>query len=640
MAEIRKESLQFYKYLCHKIGTQVDVRTRRLSFIICDILNHPLKRNAFKFFPEISSGSKAEGLNLNGSDVDIMLIDIRFEVYESENEAVHGRNVALIMDTVDTPHCFSKLRLHTNYNRIVDFYGRFKRFIHFEGSKRLLSSELYKEHNMTLVRKAAPKFNTIHGPCISDKKERYDFATCLKCSKWISQAQPWINRPRAAWPTPENIEKIINCGVLFVPIGCKESTIENLQWRISFSVSEKILIFSFNHTQLLCYALLKIFLKEIIEKYEDLKGLICSYFLKTLMFWISEEYNLSIWTPCNIISCFKLCLRRLLYCIKYSTLLHFFIPDNNLFYLRYNEQNKATLIKVINDAYNKNIECFSSSKTLNDYQRFVAGISDGSFSIVSEIMKFFSSGLASSKHGNMFCLLRYYLYHSRSSLSRDIFTLFISYANASELQHSQNHRKHNKEQYFTCRRYISQLLISVHSDAVSSWLLLASFFYSHKEYMTSILLIDYVLSKYTDEKLEAPNGVWLGFNRNQQLMLNSTKHENLLTVLKSFTIQDVRFIENSQIIPFEMQKVIMINENRVVHPKPFAHFLSFLCFYHLRDFTSCRRSMYQLNQIVKDCNSFQMCRVGNTVQLKYLQDSRHLNLIDLVYTVKFLAISH
>ncbi|CAC5412896.1 unnamed protein product [Mytilus coruscus] len=158
--------------------------------------------------------------------------------------------------------------------------------------------------------------------------------------------------------------------------------------------------------------------------------------------------------------------------------------------------------------------------------------------------------------------------------------------------------------------------------------------------MASILLIDYVFSKYTDEKLEAPNGVWLGFNRNQQLMLNSTKHENLITVLKAFTIQDVRFISNSQMIPFEMQQVIMMNDNRIIHPRPFAHFLSFLCYYHLRDLTSCRRSMYQLNQIVKDCNSVQISRVGSTVQLKYLQDSKHLNLIDLVYTVKFLGISH
>ncbi|XP_076100945.1 uncharacterized protein LOC143070586 [Mytilus galloprovincialis] len=633
MAESRRESLLFYKYLCNKIGTKVDVRTRRLSFIICDMHNHPYKRSMLKLFPQISSGSKAEGLDLSGSDVDIMLIDNRFEVYESERKVVQGRKVVLIMDTEDTPHCFSKLRLLTDYNCAYDISGRFKRFLHFEGSKCLLSSELYKMHNLNIIRQDAPKFDTIHGPCISDPNERYDFAHCLKCAKWISQAQPWIHRPRVAWPNAYSIEKIIKCGVLFVPIGSKGSSIENLQWRISFSVAEKILIFSFNHTQLLCYALLKIFLKEIIDKHEDLKGLICSYFLKTLMFWISEEYHSSFWTPCKIIFCYKTCLRRLLYCIKYSTLLHFFIPDNNLLYLRLNEQKKATLMKLIRDAYNQDIKCFASSKTLNDYQNYITGKCNRFVSIEGEILKIFSNGQALLNHGNVFCLLKSFLYHSRSSLSRDIFTLFLSHANSRESQRSRIHSKHNVLQYFTHRRIISQLLISVHSDAASGWLMLATFFYNHKKYMESILIIDYILSKCTDEKIEAPKGVWLGFNRNQQLMLKSIKHENLITVLKAFTIQEVRFCDNSQILPIELQPVLMPDINLCIHPKPFAQILRFLCFYHLHDLTPCRHIVYQLNQIVKDNKLFQYCRVGNTLQLNYSQESRHFSFFDMCYIV-------
>lgn len=59
-----------------------------------------------------------------------------------------------------------------------------------------------------------------------------------------------------------------------------------------------------------------------------------------------------------------------------------------------------------------------------------------------------------------------------------------------------------------------------------------------KKYTASILLLDYALSKCTDEKIKVPtlNAVWLGFDRNHQLMLNLTKHENLITVLKAFTI--------------------------------------------------------------------------------------------------------
>jgi hypothetical protein len=65
-----------------------------------------------------------------------------------------------------------------------------------------------------------------------------------------------------------NIKDIVSTiesyGVLLVPIGCKNSPNERLEWRISFFVAEKHMIYSFSHTQLLCYALLKHLLKEVI----------------------------------------------------------------------------------------------------------------------------------------------------------------------------------------------------------------------------------------------------------------------------------------------------------------------------------------------------------------------------------------
>lgn len=179
MTKGERESLLFYKYLCHKIGAEEDIRTRRLGFISCDIHNHPHICNAFKLFPQISSGSKAEGLNLSGSDVDIMLIDIRFEVYESEYEAVQGQKVVLIIDTEDTPPCFSCLLLCTDFRSVADEKGKFKRFLHFEGSEVLLSSELYKLHHLNIVRQSGSSFNKIHGPSISDDKDHFDFAYSL-----------------------------------------------------------------------------------------------------------------------------------------------------------------------------------------------------------------------------------------------------------------------------------------------------------------------------------------------------------------------------------------------------------------------------------------------------------------------------
>ncbi|XP_076116754.1 uncharacterized protein LOC143084230 [Mytilus galloprovincialis] len=263
------ESLNFYKYICQKIGSEEVVNIRRLAFVIYDI-GHRLTI--------MTSGSKGEGLNLNGSDLDIMCFDRCAQVFESEKEAVFkGTRLPFIMNTEDTPPCFTQLYLLTHHQNqtLVRVSVSLMNMLDKNHLGYAFSSELYKISHLSI----AALSSKIHGPCISDEYDQHDFAYCLKCDKWISQAKPWARRPRTAWPSPAVISKIISCGVLFVPIGCKGSINENLEWRISFSVAEKFLIFSFSHTQLLCYAMLKLLLKEIIEKHEDLKGLLCSYFV-------------------------------------------------------------------------------------------------------------------------------------------------------------------------------------------------------------------------------------------------------------------------------------------------------------------------------------------------------------------------
>ncbi|VDI23862.1 Hypothetical predicted protein [Mytilus galloprovincialis] len=295
-------SLDFYKYLCQKIGNEDEVKVRRLTYIIDDL------GISSTTVTEITSGSKGEGLQLKGSDLDLMFIDPSFKVYESESDFVpqSSKCILLLMKTEDTHPCFTQLHLVNNHDLTVDHGKRIKNS--FLGRK--LSSELYRLNCMEDIT-IVDGMMKIHGPCISTTTETIDTAWCLKCDKWISQAKPWIIRPRRTWPPLDLISKIISCGVLFVPIGYKGSSNEILQWRMSISVAEKCLIFAFNHTQLLCYALLKIMIKDIVEKQEDLKNLLCSYFVKTLMFWMLEESDPSIWRPDKIITCFMACLKRL-----------------------------------------------------------------------------------------------------------------------------------------------------------------------------------------------------------------------------------------------------------------------------------------------------------------------------------------
>ena len=77
----------------------------------------------------------------------------------------------------------------------------------------------------------------------------YDFAYCLKCDFWPAIACDCIKRLyHCGWPSHDTILSIVNDGVLFVPIGAKQSYFEDTEWRMSFSLAEKKLIHAMNHT--------------------------------------------------------------------------------------------------------------------------------------------------------------------------------------------------------------------------------------------------------------------------------------------------------------------------------------------------------------------------------------------------------
>lgn len=69
-------SLKLYRCMCNTVGTEKTVKYRRLYFDVYDDIY------TFKENKVISSGSRAEGLDLPGSDFDVMICDERFPVYD------------------------------------------------------------------------------------------------------------------------------------------------------------------------------------------------------------------------------------------------------------------------------------------------------------------------------------------------------------------------------------------------------------------------------------------------------------------------------------------------------------------------------------------------------------------------------
>ncbi|XP_071145508.1 uncharacterized protein [Mytilus edulis] len=345
-------SLALYNYLCHNIvGTEEHVKAIRLMNTVRDYFA------STKSFTRITSGSYGEGLEMRGSDLDIMQVGKFINVNaDTQPDFVPSINY-LSIETDDVKPGFTQLRLEYSSSKYI------LECCEEHNGRHYVSSALWKG-NMLLF---GDKNKQIHGPCITDKNGDFDFAFSFHCKTWISSVVNWITRSSSSWPSHNVTQSIINHGILFVPIGVHGSPTEDLEWRVSFSVAEKLLINTFTHTQLMCYALLKIILKGVIANDSECKDLLCSYFLKTIIFWISEELPSSVWTPDNLIPCFMRCFSRLVYFVEYSVCLHYFIPDNNMFENKIEGRDRDVLLDKLNTLHSYGWRCILFSDQISNF---------------------------------------------------------------------------------------------------------------------------------------------------------------------------------------------------------------------------------------------------------------------------------
>ena len=571
-------SLSLYQFVCrHIVGSEETVKTKRVFNTICDNL---ISNDRFII---ITSGSFGEGLEMSGSDIDMMFVCSLVRVYEDINNIrLNSRETSFVMDMDNCKLGFTHLRLvQCNHAYILPWCKQLGNYIY-------LSNELLKTALISRSQRPDVLYH-IHGPCVSDQDDKFDNALCFHSKQWISPAHKWVTRPNTSWPSSELKSNIIDHGTLFVPIGCKGSKNEDIEWRFSFSVSEKLLIYSFTHVQLICYALMKIVLKDVIDSDDDCKGLLCSYYIKNIIFWVSEELPLSIWRPENLIWCFMRCFERLLYCVEYSMCPHYFIPEINMFENKIEGHERQVLLGRLNVLYSYGWRCILMSKQLSEYRvsihsRVVA--SDEKVEYIKHMLRTRCDRMPIVATGRM-SFPRY----CQSSKLQSYFHYLMSlrYNNLAQ-QISVGGRNRNKTQYNQYRTCLSYLLYNLHHDSMSGWLMLASFYYRMKHYNTAINIATYAVSKCTTEKV---------YEQYALIKTKTIQSMNIIRVLKVLRVRYVNFVKQSTLIPEELELEV-VNNGHIIPPVVYSHFLRFLCYYHLNNINQCYNALADLQLTISE----------------------------------------
>ena len=184
-----------------------------------------------------------------------------------------------------------------------------------------------------------------HGPALTYSNT--DIEMAFNSPKWPHCATEWLyRRRRYNWPSSAMIDKFKTLGCLLVPVGHPSSDEKDVEWRLSFSHQERLFVHQFNSTQVKCYILLKLIMKEILHRFIG-EASISSYHCKTIMFYMIENIPTDVWQPENLLAFFESCMDLLRFCVVNGICPNYFIPGGNMFERKVYDHIQQALIRTM-----------------------------------------------------------------------------------------------------------------------------------------------------------------------------------------------------------------------------------------------------------------------------------------------------
>ncbi|CAG2217052.1 unnamed protein product [Mytilus edulis] len=496
-------SIDIYRFLYTIFGSIKRVKATRTLYKVLDDCT-----KISPVYTNISSGGQGEGLNIPNGDYDLMTVLEQIKV-KLDCSVIEEDQPILLFDNQYSYPGFAHLKIGQNRfsKELFTSWGEYTIY------GPLISNHRFKNYFMSRYQDHDCK---IHGPCISDLPETVDHLFCFRAMLWPDVAESWLTRNKSSiWPPTDVMLNSVSHGILIVPIGSKFGSSEDcsFEWRISFSLQERDLIHSFNYVQLLCLTVLKYFKKDVLKE-----TFLCSYFIKTTLFWLCEELNENMWNPENFVQCIHELQRRLLYWVRYGYCPHYFIAENNLFEGVLTEEMKIILETLLhniaplffqsihygNMCSNFKFTHFDHFKELNT--PFIEK-SKSIFILLKIIRRSLSMCNLTQSSGILYKTLFRLLHNKFSYFTKGVYLLLFCYANQVFTQRLQTEVcKENKKMYLINRQCIAHSLIGTNVDAVAGWLLLASYFYEKGKPLCVLKIIDVILTKSIDDKMLIADG--------------------------------------------------------------------------------------------------------------------------------------
>jgi len=189
--------------------------------------------------------------------------------------------------------------------------------------------------NMAFVRAAAGVWgdeHIRHGPSNSGSEDR-DYVDAFHCNTLPPAIMSWFTRMQHGfWPSQETLQAARMCPCFLVPDGYHGSPTEQIEWRITPNLIERLLMFSLSIVPLKCLVVLKMLKKQEFAKYihhDNCK--FTSFLCKTALFFTLHRTQPTVWTKPRLIECIISCLQTILEFLNQGECPHFIVEGVDLF---------------------------------------------------------------------------------------------------------------------------------------------------------------------------------------------------------------------------------------------------------------------------------------------------------------------
>ena len=592
------------------------------------------------------TGSKAEGLDLPDSDRDYMwdineALNIRVAQTQETSVASSPRSASLLLCTDNVHPGFVLLRWLSNsplirHPILLRASQIMKGFLHL--SSFLFTREILQFYNESLNSSIT---HVIQGPSLefwgeySDRSASgTDSVLSIHCPFWPRGAEEWLHRPRrCGWPTPTDITQITGFGCHLVAIGYPLSSSKEMEWRMSFSIAERILVWSFNHVQIQCYAVMKIILKEFIKvRCSPQNYVLCSYFIKTFLFWKFEVTESTFWRAENFRDCIRFLFVEFTKCIRDRELPHYFFPSFNLLSVKLTREAQRELLQILDTAKEHDVSILRECNTLRDvWSQFIG--TDGNINRVKHMMK--KTNLVRNDECMMdYAYHCYFLYNDtfRHSLDPSRVTRAITQlitgifagrytTSLAPLVLRYHLFMSNIPSRVQGNRDAYKLRRLAHSDAASVDVSTCKLWYAmvllmRTDYAACLTTVNDVLSRIPPFALYTSDGTILSSRESTSLYehVYLQSDADVVERLRTAWLTDLRFYKQNINLPSAVREELSYDEGLGVFVSPFvfAYYLMFMCHHELHQFEDRDRA---LRLLVDSLYNPEQCGSYNSINI-------------------------